>query len=69
MLNVENFSFATRNKVMVSIITTFISLVLEVLPSAVRQENNSIKVRIRKEKAKLLLFIDDRAVYKKKNYR
>lgn len=54
-----------RNKIRISVIT-FIGLVLDVLPRAVKQENKSIRVGIREEKTKLSLFRDDTLIHVQK---
>lgn len=47
----------------------FSSVLLKLLPSIIKQENKSINIGIRKgKKAKLSLFTDDIAVYKKESY-
>ena len=58
MVKTESLSSNIRNKTMISIVTTFIHIVLPVLAMAIREEKEVERMLIKKE-VELSLFADD----------
>ena len=58
MVKTESLSSNIRNKTMISIVTTFIHIILPVLAMAIREEKEVERMLIKKE-VELSLFADD----------